>query len=61
MSRLMELGQGSLYQYLSNTGRAVQTNDICYEQITSSPASTLQYIDYLLIYSSKKNQHSGIS
>ena len=35
-------------------------SDICYEQITSSAASTLQYIDYLLIYPSKKNQHSEI-
>ena len=35
-------------------------SDICYEQITSSAASTLQYIDYLPIYPSKKNQHSGI-
>lgn len=30
------------------------------EQITSSAASTSQYIDYLPIYPSKKNQHSGI-
>ena len=35
-------------------------SDIYYEQITSSAASTLQYIDYLPIYPSKKNQHSGI-
>ena len=56
----MELGQGSLCQYLFNAGRAVQMSDIHYEQITSSAASTLQYIDYLPIYPSKKNQHSGI-
>ena len=43
-----------------NTGHAVQMSDICHEQITSSAASTLQYIDYLPIYPSKKNQHSGI-
>ena len=61
MGRSMKLGQGDLCLYLSNTGRAVQTNDICYEQITSSAASTLQYIDYLSIYPSKKNQHSEIS
>ncbi|MCJ1357822.1 MAG: hypothetical protein MMC33_007818 [Icmadophila ericetorum] len=30
------------------------------EQITSSAASTFQYIDYLPIYPSKKNQHNGI-
>lgn len=35
-------------------------SDIYHEQITSSAASTLQYIDYLPIYPSKKNQHSGI-
>ena len=56
----MELGQGSLCQYLSNTEREVQMNDICNEQITSSAASTLQYIDYLPIYPSKKNQYSGV-
>ena len=56
----MELGQGSHCQYVSITGRAVQMNDICYEQITSSAASTLQYIDYLPIYPSKRNRHSGI-
>lgn len=56
----MELGQGSLCQYIFNAGRAVQMSDIYDEQITSSAASTLQYIDYLPIYPSKKNQHSGI-
>ena len=56
----MELGQGSLCQYSSNTGRVMQMNDVCHEQITSSAASTLEYIDYLPIYPSKKNQHSGI-
>lgn len=56
----MELGQGSHCQYVSDTGRAVQMNDICYEQITSRAASTLQYIDYLPIYPSKQNRHSGI-
>ena len=56
----MELGQGSLSQYVSNTERAVQMNDTFYEQITSSAVSTLQYIEYLPIYPSKKNQHSGI-
>ena len=30
------------------------------KQITSSATSTLEYIDYLPIYPSKKNQHSGI-
>ena len=38
----------------------MQVNDVCYEQITSSAASTLEYIDYLPIYPSKKNQHSRI-
>ena len=56
----MELGQNSLCQYIVNAGRAVQMSDIYYEQITSSAAFTLQYIDYLPIYPSKKNQHSGI-
>ena len=56
----MELGQGSLCQYLFDAGHAVQMSYIHYEQITSSAASTLQYIDYLPIYPSKKNQHSGI-
>ena len=54
----MELGQDSLRQYLSNTGHAVQMSDISYKQITSSAAFTLQYIDYLPKYPSKKNQHS---
>ena len=52
----MELGQGGHCQYLCNARRAVQMSDICYyEQITYSAASTLQYIDYLPIYPSKKN------
>ena len=35
-------------------------NDIYCEQITSTAASTLQYIDYLPIYPSQKNRDSGI-
>ena len=52
----MELGQGSLCQYVSNTKRAVQMNDIFYEQITSSAACTLQYIEYLPIYPSVEEE-----
>ena len=38
----------------------MQKIKIFYEQMTSSAASTLDYIDYLPIYPSKRNQHSGI-
>lgn len=47
MGSSMELGQGSHCQYLCNAGPAVQMSDSSCEQITSSAASILQYIDYL--------------
>ena len=61
MGGSMELGEGSLSQYLCNARREVRMSDICYEQITSSATSILQYLDSLPIYPSKKNQHSGFS
>ena len=38
----------------------MQMSDIYYAQITFSATSALQYINYLPIYPSKKNQHDGI-
>ncbi|KAL9622796.1 MAG: hypothetical protein Q9160_002915 [Pyrenula sp. 1 TL-2023] len=41
-------------------GWASQWNWVRVATITSSAASTMQYMDYLPIYPSKKNQHNGV-